>query len=64
LDMTRRDLQGEMKRQGRPWEIGKALSTRRHAQRSHLLRALATLRTAPLVCKETARSASRATSRR
>ena len=24
LDMTRRDLQGEMKRQGRPWEIGKA----------------------------------------
>ncbi|MEE4120855.1 MAG: fumarylacetoacetate hydrolase family protein [Paracoccaceae bacterium] len=24
LDMTRRDLQGEMKRAGRPWEIGKA----------------------------------------
>lgn len=24
LDMTRRDLQSEMKRQGRPWEIGKA----------------------------------------
>jgi len=24
LDMTRRDLQGEMKKQGRPWEIGKA----------------------------------------
>jgi len=24
LDMTRRDLQGEMKRQGRPWCIGKA----------------------------------------
>lgn len=24
LDMTRRDLQAEMKRQGRPWEIGKA----------------------------------------
>ena len=23
LDMTRRDLQGEMKKQGRPWEIGK-----------------------------------------
>lgn len=23
LDMTRRDLQGEMKRQGRPWSIGK-----------------------------------------
>jgi fumarylpyruvate hydrolase len=22
--MTRRDLQGEMKKQGRPWEIGKA----------------------------------------
>lgn len=24
LDMTRRDLQGEAKKQGRPWEIGKA----------------------------------------
>ena len=24
LDMTRRDLQGEMKKAGRPWEIGKA----------------------------------------
>ncbi|KAG4081075.1 hypothetical protein HA402_010246 [Bradysia odoriphaga] len=24
LDMTRRDLQGEAKRQGRPWEVGKA----------------------------------------
>jgi fumarylpyruvate hydrolase len=24
LDMTRRDLQNEMKKQGRPWEIGKA----------------------------------------
>ena len=24
LDMTRRDLQGECKKQGRPWEIGKA----------------------------------------
>ena len=23
LDMTRRDLQGEMKKQGRPWDIGK-----------------------------------------
>jgi fumarylpyruvate hydrolase len=23
LDMTRRDLQGEMKKQGRPWEVGK-----------------------------------------
>ncbi|QHQ35176.1 fumarylacetoacetate hydrolase family protein [Algicella marina] len=26
LDMTRRDLQGEMKKAGRPWEIGKAFS--------------------------------------
>ena len=24
IDLTRRDLQGEMKKQGRPWEIGKA----------------------------------------
>ena len=24
LDMTRRDLQGEQKKMGRPWEIGKA----------------------------------------
>jgi fumarylpyruvate hydrolase len=24
LDMTRRDLQGRMKKQGRPWEVGKA----------------------------------------
>jgi len=24
LDMTRRDLQAEMKKQGRPWEVGKA----------------------------------------
>ncbi len=24
LDMTRRDLQGEMKKQGRPWEVGKS----------------------------------------
>jgi fumarylpyruvate hydrolase len=24
LDMTRRDLQGAMKKQGRPWEVGKA----------------------------------------
>ncbi len=26
LDMTRRDLQAEMKRMGRPWEIGKAFA--------------------------------------
>jgi fumarylpyruvate hydrolase len=24
LDMTRRDLQGDMKKQGRPWDIGKS----------------------------------------
>ena len=27
LDMTRRDLQGQMKATGRPWEIGKALES-------------------------------------
>jgi fumarylpyruvate hydrolase len=27
LDMTRRDLQGEMKKQGRPWEVGKAFDS-------------------------------------
>ena len=27
LDMTRRDLQGEMKKTGRPWEIGKAFDS-------------------------------------
>lgn len=27
LDMTRRDLQGEMKRAGRPWEVGKAFDS-------------------------------------
>ena len=25
LDMTRRDLQGEAKKMGRPWEMGKSL---------------------------------------
>ena len=29
LDMTRRDLQGEMKKQGRPWDIGKAFDQSR-----------------------------------
>ena len=28
LDMTRRDLQGEAKKMGRPWEIGKAFEDR------------------------------------
>ncbi|HZH57721.1 fumarylacetoacetate hydrolase family protein [Yanghanlia caeni] len=27
LDMTRRDLQGEAKKQGRPWEVGKAFDS-------------------------------------
>jgi fumarylpyruvate hydrolase len=27
LDMTRRDLQGEAKKQGRPWEVGKAFES-------------------------------------
>jgi fumarylpyruvate hydrolase len=37
LDMTRRDLQGEMKRLGRPWEIGKAFEL--SAPSSELVRA-------------------------
>ena len=27
LDMTRRDLQGEAKKMGRPWEVGKAFES-------------------------------------
>jgi 2-keto-4-pentenoate hydratase/2-oxohepta-3-ene-1,7-dioic acid hydratase in catechol pathway len=34
LDMTRRDLQGEMKKQGRPWCIGKAFDQSRPSARS------------------------------
>jgi len=37
LDMTRRDLQGEMKKAGRPWEIGKAFEL--SAPSSELVRA-------------------------
>ena len=37
LDMTRRDLQGEMKKLGRPWEIGKAFE--HSAPASELVRA-------------------------
>ena len=37
LDMTRRDLQGEMKKLGRPWEIGKAFE--HSAPHSELVRA-------------------------
>ena len=37
LDMTRRDLQAEMKKQGRPWEIGKAFD--HSAPMSELVRA-------------------------
>ena len=50
LDMTRRDLQGEMKKQGRPWEIGKAFEqsapigpVRPMAQCGELLRGAITL---------------------
>ena len=34
LDMTRRDLQGDMKKQGRPWDIGKASTRARPSARS------------------------------
>ena len=34
LDMTRRDLQGEAKKLGRPWDIGKASTSRRRSGRS------------------------------
>ena len=50
LDMTRRDLQNEMKKQGRPWEIGKAFEqsapigpVRPMAQCGELLRGAITL---------------------
>jgi len=50
LDMTRRDLQNEMKKQGRPWEIGKAFEqsapigpVRPMAQCGELLRGALTL---------------------
>ena len=50
LDMTRRDLQNEMKKQGRPWEIGKAFEqsapivpVRPMAQCCELLRGAITL---------------------
>ena len=36
LDMTRRDLQGEAKKLGRPWEVGKAFEALRHVRPSCL----------------------------
>ena len=35
LDMTRRDLQGEAKKLGRPWEIGKAFDAFRPLHGDH-----------------------------
>lgn len=40
LDMTRRDLQGQMKKMGRPWEIGKAFEWSAPAGPLHLVSAV------------------------
>jgi len=64
LDMTRRDLQGEAKKLGRPGRSARRSSTPRPAARSSRRARSATRTTAPSGSRSTARSASRATSTR
>ena len=63
LDMTRRDLQGEMKKQGRPWDIGKGFDADRADRPDRAGRAGRRRRATPRSrCRSTARTASAATS--
>jgi fumarylpyruvate hydrolase len=51
LDMTRRDLQGEMKKQGRPWASARPSSSPRPSARSRRRRRPATSRTPRSGCR-------------
>ena len=64
LDMTRRDLQGEGKKLGRPWEVGKAFEASAPARRWCLRPRSAIPPTAPSGSRSTASCARRATSTR
>ncbi len=62
LDMTRRDLQGEMKKQGRPWDIGKAYDQSGPDRPDHAGGAGRRRHARPRSgCRSTARTASAAT---
>lgn len=49
LDMTRRDLQGEMKKMGRPWEIGKAFERSAPVGPIHKVEAVGHVSEGPIV---------------
>jgi fumarylpyruvate hydrolase len=51
LDMTRRDLQGEMKKAGRPWEIGKAFERSAPIGPIHTVDEVGHLDTGPVTLK-------------
>jgi fumarylpyruvate hydrolase len=61
LDMTRRDLQNEMKKQGRPWCIGKAFDQSRAHRPIVPISHTGELTRVPSRCASTARSSRRAT---
>jgi fumarylpyruvate hydrolase len=61
LDMTRRDLQNDMKKQGRPWCIGKAFDSPAPSAPSPRQRWPATCTRPPSGCRSTAPTASAAT---
>jgi fumarylpyruvate hydrolase len=61
LDMTRRDLQGDMKKQGRPWCIGKAFEQSAPIGPSHPQRRRAMWSMPKSTCRSMARTASAAT---